>query len=91
MRRIGTNSSLKEELVPIIHTCEESHLDIKLPAISYYGMRANVEWSSFVGYFIDVRSLHDCHMNFDYVHISLTHEKYWYEIGDVLVPTIHAM
>ena len=38
-------------------------------------MRANVECSSFVGYFIDVRNLHDCHMKFDYVHISLTHEK----------------
>ena len=28
MRRIGTNSSPREELVPIIHTCKESHLDI---------------------------------------------------------------
>ena len=84
MRRIGTNFSLREELVPIIHTCEES-------ANSNYGMRANVECSSFVGCFIYVRNLHDCHMNFDYVHTSLTHEKYWYEIGDVLVPIIHAI
>ena len=55
-----------------------------------------------MGYFIDVRNLQEfvkesflslvcCNMKFDYVHISLTHEKYWYEIGDVLVPIIHAM
>ena len=30
-------------------------------------------------------------MKFNYVHISLTHETYWYVIGDVLVPIIHAM
>ena len=30
-------------------------------------------------------------MNFDYVRISLTHEKYLYEIWDVLVPIIHAI
>ena len=91
MRRIGTNSSLREELVSIIHTCEESHFDISLPVTSNYGISANIECSSFVGYFIDVRNLHDCHMKFDYVHISLTHEKYWYEIGDILVPIIRAM
>ena len=27
----------------------------------------------------------------DYVRISLTHEKYWYEIRDVLVPILHAL
>ena len=56
MRRIGTNSSLIEDLVPIIHTCEESHFDIQLPVTSNY---ANIECSSFVGYFIDVRNLQE--------------------------------
>ena len=27
----------------------------------------------------------------DYVRISLTREKYWYEIRDVLVPILHAL
>ena len=40
------------------------------------------------GYFIDVRNMHDCYMKFDYVRISLTREKYWYEIRDVLVPIL---
>ena len=43
------------------------------------------------GYFIDVRNMHDCCMKFDYVRISLTREKYWYEIRDVLVPVLHGV
>ena len=43
------------------------------------------------GYFIDVTNMHDCNMKFDYVRISLTREKYWYEIRDVLVPFLHAL
>ena len=43
------------------------------------------------GYFIDVRNMHDCYMKFDYVRISLTREKYWYEIRDVLVPILHGV
>ena len=35
--------------------------------------------------------MHDCYMKFDYVRISLTREKYWYEIRDVLVPILHAL
>ena len=35
--------------------------------------------------------MHDCYMKFDYVRISLTREKYWYEFRDVLVPTLHAL
>ena len=35
--------------------------------------------------------MHDCYMKFDYVRISLTGEKYWYEIRDVLVPILHAL
>ena len=41
--------------------------------------------------FIDVRNMHDCYMKFDYVRISLTLEKYWYEICDVLVPILHGV
>ena len=43
MRRIGTNSSLREELVPIIHTCEESHFDIKLPVTSNYACQYRMQ------------------------------------------------
>ena len=35
--------------------------------------------------------MHDCYMKFDYVRISLTREKYWYEIRDVVVPILHAL
>ena len=35
--------------------------------------------------------MHDCYMKFDYVRISFTREKYWYEIRDVLVPILHAL
>ena len=35
--------------------------------------------------------MHDCYMKFDYVPISLTREKYWYEIRDVLVPILYAL
>ena len=37
--------------------------------------------------------MHDCYMKFDYVRISLTREKYWFEIRDVhvLVPILHAL
>ena len=42
-------------------------------------------------YFIDVMNMQDCYMKFDYVRISLTREKYWYEIRDVLVPILHAL
>ena len=48
-------------------------------------------WGGGGGYFIDVRNMHDCYMKFDYVRISLTREKYWYEIRDVLVPILHAL
>ena len=54
-------------------------------------LESNAKFSSFVGYFIDVRNLHDCYMKFDYVRISLTRKKYWYEIRDVLVPILHAL
>ena len=42
-------------------------------------------------YFIDVRNMHDCYRQFDYMRISLTREKYWYEIRDVLVPILHGV
>ena len=42
-------------------------------------------------YFIDVRNMHDCYMKFDYVRVSLTREKYWYEIRDVLVLILQAL
>ena len=35
--------------------------------------------------------MHDYYMKFDYVGISLTREKYWYEIRDVLVPVLHEL
>ena len=47
--------------------------------------------AAFGGYFIDVRNMNDCYMKFDYVRISITREKYWYEIRDVLVPILHAL
>ena len=53
-------------------------------------LESNAKCSSFGVYFIDVRNMHDCYMKFDYVRISLTHEKYWYNIRDVLVPILHA-
>ena len=31
------------------------------------------------------------YIEFDYVRISLTREKYWYEIRDVLVPILHTV
>ena len=36
------------------------------------------------GYLIDVSNMNDGYIEFDYVRISLTCEKYWYEIRDVL-------
>ena len=54
-------------------------------------LESNAKCSSFEGYFIDVRNMYDCYMKFDYVHISHTREKYWYEIRDVLVPILHAL
>ena len=42
-------------------------------------------------YFIAVGNMHDCYMEFNYVRISLTREKYWYEIRDVLVLILHAL
>ena len=54
-------------------------------------LESNAKCSSFVGYFIDARNMHDCYMKFDYARISLTREKYWYEIRDVLVPILHAL
>ena len=43
------------------------------------------------GYFSDVRNMHDSCMKFDYVRISHTHRKYWYQIRDVLVPILHGV
>ena len=54
-------------------------------------LESNAKYSSFVGYFIDVRNMRDCYMKSDYVRISLTREKYWYKIREVLVPTLHAL
>ena len=60
-------------------------------------LESNAKCSSFGGYFIDVRNMHDCYMKFDYVRISLSREKYWCEIRDVpircedLVPILHGM
>ena len=47
--------------------------------------------AAFVGYLIDVSNMNDGYIEFDYVRISLTREKYWYEIRDVLVPIIHTV
>ena len=38
-------------------------------------------------YFINVMNTHECYM----IGISLTRERYWYEIRDVLVPILHAL
>ena len=54
-------------------------------------LESNAKCSSFVGYFIDVRNMHDRYMKFVYVRISLTREKYKYEIRDVLVSILHAL
>ena len=61
-------------------------------------LESNAKCSSFGGgaggrgrSFIDVRNMHDCYMKLDYVRISLTRERYWYEIRDVLVPILHAL
>ena len=54
-------------------------------------LESNAKYSSFVGYFIDVRNMHDCYMKFDYVRIFLRGEKYWYEIRDILVPILHVL
>ena len=35
--------------------------------------------------------MHDCNIKLDYVRISLTREKYWNKIRDVLVPILHAL
>ena len=45
--------------------------------------------AAFGGYLIDVSNMNDGYIEFDYVRISLTCEKYWYEIRDVLVPILH--
>ena len=37
-------------------------------------LESNAKCSNFLGYFIDVRNMHDCYMKFDYVRISLTWE-----------------
>ena len=42
------------------------------------------------GYFIDVSNTHACYIIFDYLLISLTREKHWYEIRDELVSILHA-
>ena len=43
-----------------------------------------------MGYFIDVRNTHDC-ISFDYVRISLTREKHWYQTRDESVPILHVL
>ena len=43
-----------------------------------------------MGCFIDVRNTHD-YISFDFVYISLTREKYWYQIRDGSVPILHAL
>ena len=43
------------------------------------------------GYFIDVTNTLGWYMKSDYVRISLTRERYWYEIRDVLVPVLYAV
>ena len=35
--------------------------------------------------------MNDCYMKVDYVRISVTREKYWHEIPDVLLPILHAL
>ena len=45
--------------------------------------------AAFGGYLIDVSNINDGYIEFDHVRISLTREKYWYEIRDVLVPILH--
>ena len=37
------------------------------------------------------KNTHECFMKYDYVRISLTRERYWYEICDVLVPILYAL
>ena len=73
--------------IKLWYTCEELEL--------------NAKCSSFVRYFIDVRNMHDCYMKFDYMRISFTREKYWYEIltywyqfftrCEELVPILHRL
>ena len=50
-------------------------------------LESNAKYSRFVVYFIH----HECYMKFDNVRISLTSERYWYEIRDVLVPILHGV
>ena len=79
--RISNSKTLEfpSTIIKLWYACEE--------------LQSNAKCSSFVGYFIDVSNMHDCYMKFDYVRISLTREKYWYEIRDVhvLVPILHAL
>ena len=63
--------------IKLCHACEE--------------LESNAKCSRFGLYFIDVKNTHKCYMKFDIVRISLTHERYWYKICDVLVPLHHAV
>ena len=66
--------------IKLWYACEELESNAKCSSSGLWGV-----------YFIDVRNMHDGYMKFDYVRISLAHEKYWYEIRDVLVPILHAL
>ena len=64
--------------IKLRYACEELESNAKCSTL----------WGWRVGYFIAVTNMHDCYMKFDYVRISLTRGKYWYEIRDVLVPIL---
>ena len=93
----------REELVSILHTCKQTvpnpHTcdDVNyLSESTTCAMRVK-NWNrmqnaaAFGGYLIDVSNMNDGYIEFDYVRISLTCEKYWYEIRDVLVPILHTV
>ena len=63
--------------IKLCHACEELEL--------------NAKCSRFGVHFIDVKNTHECCMKFDNIRISLTRERYWYDIRDVLVPIIYAL
>ena len=90
----------REELLQILHTCEEPvpnpHTCVESQfVVCIYQLceelESNAKCSSFRVYFIGVRNTYDFYIKFDYLCISLTREKYWDEIHDELVPTLHAL
>ena len=81
---------------PEVPTVKHAHIICYMLEFSstyslYIQLRIGIEYKrqNFGVYLIDVKNTHECFMNFENIHISLTRLRYWYEIRGILVPILH--